>query len=209
MKDQSKMSNHPMSGDTPSVTSLPGSEHGPLRSEWLDGQTTDQCGPGVVPANHSPRRAREMGLLTSGTYGQLSFITSFTENQEAYLSLVNRLRARMDSLGSTLFNLTWKERATPSGRSIYALRASVRRTPGSAYSSLPTPSGTSNHGKNHVSGRLDEWGGSGNPFRGTEIGKLHSPKFELWMMGFPETWAQQMPSATLSSRKRRKSSSSQ
>src|SRR5688572_9035969 len=25
---------------------------------------------------------------------------------------------------------------------------------------LPTPSGTSNHGKNNVSGRLDEWGGS-------------------------------------------------
>ncbi|MFC5428061.1 hypothetical protein ACFPTO_04440 [Paraburkholderia denitrificans] len=41
--------------------------------------------------------------------------------------------------GSTLFTLTWKERATPSGRSISALRASVRRTSGSGCGSWPTP----------------------------------------------------------------------
>ena len=55
---------------------------------------------------------------------------------------------------------------------------------------LPTPSGTSNHGKNHVAGRLDEWGGSSNPFRGTPIGKVHCPSFEGWMMGYPEAWHQ-------------------
>jgi hypothetical protein len=53
---------------------------------------------------------------------------------------------------------------------------------------LPTPSGTSNHGKNHVSGRLDEWGGSSNPFRKTEIGKVHCAGFEEWMMGWPVQW---------------------
>ena len=45
----------------------------------------------------------------------------------------------MALLGSTLFSLTWKVRAMPSGRSIYALRASGRRTSGSAYSSWPKP----------------------------------------------------------------------
>jgi len=58
---------------------------------------------------------------------------------------------------------------------------------------LPTPSGTSNHGKNHVSGRLDEWGGSGNPWRGTEIGKLHCPRFEEWMMDWPDQWTALTP----------------
>ncbi|MDR5645359.1 hypothetical protein [Burkholderia cenocepacia] len=37
-----------------------------------------------------------------------------------------------------MFTLTWKERATPSGRSISALRASVRRISGSGCGSWPT-----------------------------------------------------------------------
>jgi hypothetical protein len=43
-------------------------------------------------------------------------------------SLVSRLRARLASLGSKLFTLTWKERTTPSGLTISALRASAHRT---------------------------------------------------------------------------------
>jgi hypothetical protein len=72
------------------------------------------------------------------------------------------------------------------------------------FGSLPTPSGTSNHGKNHVAGRLDEWGGSSNYFRGKEVGNLHLPAFELWTMGFPEAWRQLMPPAMPSSRKSRR-----
>jgi hypothetical protein len=46
---------------------------------------------------------------------------------------------------------------------------------------LPTPSA----GSSHSAGRLDEWGGK-NPFRGTEIGRLHlSPSFVEELMGFP------------------------
>ena len=45
--------------------------------------------------------------------------------------LANKLRAKTALLGSTLFALTWKQRVTPSGRSIPALRASGRRTSGS------------------------------------------------------------------------------
>jgi len=42
-------------------------------------------------------------------------------------------------------------------------------------------------GKN--SGRLDEWGGKGNPFRGTEMGKAKlNPNFVDWMMGWPVGW---------------------
>ena len=61
---------------------------------------------------------------------------------------------------------------------------------------LTTPSGTSNHGNNHVSGRLDEWGPGSNPFRGTPIGKLHCPRFEEWMMGWPDRWTEMTPYET-------------
>jgi hypothetical protein len=56
-------------------------------------------------------------------------------------------------------------------------------------SSLPTPSGCRS-GKNHVGGRLDEWGGSSNPWRGTETGRTSSPAFEEWVMGWPVQWTE-------------------
>lgn len=55
--------------------------------------------------------------------------TSVSSRSAALQScLESRLRARLDSAGSTLYALTWKERATPSGRPIFARRASVPRT---------------------------------------------------------------------------------
>jgi hypothetical protein len=58
--------------------------------------------------------------------------------------LVSKLQAKTALVGSTLYCLTWKQRDTPGGRSIYALRASVRRISGSASGGLeqgwPTPS---------------------------------------------------------------------
>jgi hypothetical protein len=55
------------------------------------------------------------------------------------LSLANKLQAVTGSLGSTLFVLTWKQRVTPSGRSIPALRGMVRPTSDSGFTSWPTP----------------------------------------------------------------------
>jgi len=50
---------------------------------------------------------------------------------------------------------------------------------------LPTP----NTFTGNNSGRLDEMGGSGNPYRGTEEGKQYlNPQFVEWMMGFPPGW---------------------
>lgn len=47
---------------------------------------------------------------------------------------------------------------------------------------LPTPTS----GNDHSGGRLDEWGGSTNPFRGTEIGKLRlNPCWVEELMGWP------------------------
>lgn len=127
--------------DTPSATSLPGLESGPLPSVELDGRMIDPYGQDPVLASLSPRQAKEKGLLTSGTYGQRGSTSSSTERVQAYRSLANRLRAMTDSLGSTLYELTWKVRDTPSGRSISALRASAPRTSDndSSLSPWPTP----------------------------------------------------------------------
>ena len=64
----------------------------------------------------------------------------------------------------------------------------------------PTPSGTSNHHKNHVVGRLDEWGGAGNRFRGTELASVRCASFEEWMMGLPMGWTEPTQSEIVSSR---------
>jgi hypothetical protein len=100
--------------------------------------------------------------------------------------------------------MIWKKLATPQGRSLSRLVPSVHRTDVIGYGFWPTPSATSNHGRNHVAGRLDEWGGSSNPFRGTELANVHCPSFELWIMGFPAEWAQQMPPAMPSSHRSRR-----
>ena len=67
----------------------------------------------------------------------------------------------------------------------------------------PTP----NAGSDHWGGRLDELGGSSNPFRGTELGKLPlNPCWQEERMGFPIDWTALDPSETPSSRRSQKSS---
>lgn len=95
------------------------------------------CGPDRVLASLSAKQAKEAGLLTSGTYGPRSTISS--HSVDLMLSLASRLQALTASTGSTLFTLTWKQRDTPSGRSIFALRASGLPTSDSDCSSWPTP----------------------------------------------------------------------
>lgn len=143
---------------TPNVTSSQESECGPMPCGEPDGLMTGLSGQVLALASLSPRQAKEMGLMTSGTYGRIGTISS--ESAALKQSLVSRLQARTASVGSTLFNLTWKERTTPSGRSIAALRASARRTSdkdsGSSEKSWNTPRATdgSNGGPNQAGGAL-------------------------------------------------------
>lgn len=101
------------------------------------GQMIDLFGPVPVLANLSARQARDLDLLMSGTCGRPG--TTSSGSAALQKSLASRLRMVADSLGSTLYKLTWKKRATPSGLSICALRASVLRTSGSDCGSWPTP----------------------------------------------------------------------
>ena len=122
---------------TRSATSSPESAGGATPCGLPDGQTTGQCGPEALHANLSAAQARAAGLLTSGTYGQPSFGSSATVDLTQ--SLASRLAARPGLHGGMLWQLTWKQRATASGRLIYALRGRARSISGKDFTSWPTP----------------------------------------------------------------------
>jgi hypothetical protein len=118
-------------------TSSPASASGvspPVSPEFL---TMRPYGQDLALASLSPRQAKERDLLTSGTFGPHSTISS---NSAALTSsLASRLREHVEMLGSTLFKLTWKQRTMPSGRSKPSLAASGRRTSDPVTIGWPTP----------------------------------------------------------------------
>jgi hypothetical protein len=132
-----------------SAISSPGSESGPLPCAELGGQTIKKFGQALVPANLSARQAKALGLMTSGIYGPRSTTSSLSASLTE--SMVSKLQAKTASVGSTLYKLTWKERVTPAGRLISALRASVLRTSGNGSGLLlkgwPTTRANNAHGK--------------------------------------------------------------
>ena len=137
MNDQSKMSCQATSRDLPAVTSSQELAGGSTRSISPDGPMTDLFGQDHALVNLSARQAKEKGLLTSGIYGLLGITSS--ASVDLALSLANKLKARFDTDGSILFKMTWKDLATPSGRSVCLLRASGRHTSDKEYGSWPTP----------------------------------------------------------------------
>jgi len=126
------------SQDSPSATSSQASVGGASPCNSPDGQRTVLCGPDPVRASLSPRQAKAQGLLTSGTCGPHSTTSSASASLQS--SLESRLRARMGLPGWTLYTLTAKHRATPSGLLIYALRALAHRTSDSGFGGWLTPS---------------------------------------------------------------------
>lgn len=138
MSDQLKMSYQPSLLNLTDVTFSQGSGSGITHSPEPDGGTvTGRCGQDRALASLSPRQAKEMGLLTSGTYGLRG--STLSSSADLASSLASRFRAKTRSLGSTLFTLIWKVRYTPSGRPIFAVRASGLRTSGRDCTSWPTP----------------------------------------------------------------------
>ena len=111
-----------------------------------DGTIRDESGQARARASLSARQAAALGSLTSGTCGQRS--TTLSANTQIGVagrsfrlqsSLESRLQARTQILGSTLYKLTWKPWAMPSGRLRSRLRASVLRISGTAPTGWVTP----------------------------------------------------------------------
>lgn len=127
--------------DTPSATSSPAEDSGVSPCAGQDGPTTDQPGREAAPAQVSQRQAKVQGLMTLVTSGLIGRDSSASEDLQS--SLENRLMTRLDSAGSTLFRQIWKRRRTPLGRWYLEHTASVRRTSGSGFTSVPTPTSLS------------------------------------------------------------------
>jgi hypothetical protein len=70
---------------------------------------------------------------TSGQHGSTSLRSAALQS-----SLESRLKRRLGTAGSTLFKMTWKNKATPAHRSVCLLRASGHRTSDSGFGSWPT-----------------------------------------------------------------------
>lgn len=104
------------------------------RAGWPDDRPawTASC-----PCQPFSAAGKDLGLLTSGTYGPPHIGLSASAALSWYLA--NSLQVKMLKTGSTLYKLTWKVWAMPSGRRRFRLRASVRRTSGSALTGWPTP----------------------------------------------------------------------
>ena len=145
---------------TPNVTSSPESVFGVTGCDAPGGQTTDQSGLAVALVSLSARQAKEKGLLTSGTYGRTGSTSSASSDLQS--SLENRLRARTQTLGSTLYQMTWKPWTTESGRSRSRLRASVRRTSETDSIGWPTTQASDGSGGGQVKRAL-------NPARSNDL----------------------------------------
>ena len=130
--------------DIHSAISSPGLASGPTPCDVQAGPIAALFGLALVPANLSARQAKEMGLLTSGIYGPHG--STSLDSEALSSSLVSRLAAKTLIYGSTLYKLTWKPWVTPSGRSRFRLRASVRRTSETDFIGWPTPTKSNGDG---------------------------------------------------------------
>lgn len=108
---------------SPKSICSPELESGPTLCDGPDGPTTAKFGPEAARASLSARQAEQAGLLTSGTYGPTG--SGSSSSASLVTLLANKLQAKTASAGSILYRLTWKERVTPLGRPICALRASA------------------------------------------------------------------------------------
>lgn len=205
--------------DTHNAISSPASAFGPLPCDGQDGPIAALFGRALAPANLSARQAREMGLLTSGIYGRPGSTSLASDNLAS--SLVSKLSAEYPKAGSTLFTMTWKRAATPSGRSVSRLVASGRNTAATGFGSWPTPTKTQAGGSpEQFMERKRRSFGAKNPkvtdlalavryFYAELMGyseKSLNPAFPCWLMGLPMSWHKTAPMVTPSTRKRPKQS---
>lgn len=130
--------------DSISAISSPGSADGRLPCVAQDGQTVAPHGQHHAHASLSARQAKGLGLLTSGTYGPPHIGLSASAALSWFLA--SNLAALTQRTGSTLYKLTWKPWAMPSGRLRFRLRASARRTRETVLIGWPTPIASNGRG---------------------------------------------------------------
>ena len=134
--------------DLPSVTSSPVSASGATHCAVQVGQMIDLFGREAALANLSAQQAKAMGFLTSGIFGPTS--TGSLNSAALQQSVESKLQARTQTLGSTLYKLTWKPWVTESGRLRSRLRASVGRTSETDSTGWPTATANDSEKRGNV-----------------------------------------------------------
>lgn len=209
-----KMFTPPTCADSSSAISSPALASGAWPCAAPAGPMTDLFGPVVVRANLSARQAKDLGLMTSGTFGPPG--TGSSKSAALAQSLANRFQTLLERAGWTSPQQTSKAWDTPSGRSVFDPQTSVSPSAGGASTLLPSISAREwrDSSQAQILARLDRGDGVAKRIcalsptlrSSQEIVGLN-PLFAAWTMSLPPAWGLCMPSATPSTRKRRKPSS--
>jgi hypothetical protein len=154
---QSSMFDQATSSGLNNAISSPALGDGPLLYGSLAGQTTDASGPAVAPVSRSRVPAPKLAGTIRATFGRRGSSSSASAALQS--SLANRLRQRLPTGGTTVFAMTWKEKATPSGRVVCLLRASARSTSDSGSGSLAHWPTTQAHDASGRMGQTKRTGG--------------------------------------------------
>lgn len=154
--------------DSLNATFSPGSADGRSPCVAQDGPTVARHGQHHAHASLSARQARDLGLLTSGTYGPPHI--GLSASAALSWSLASNLAALTQTTGSTLYKMTWKAWVMPSARLRFRLRASVRRTSETELIGWPTPIASNGRG----AGNFNRQGGGKPSDSGVVSGLAHT-----------------------------------
>jgi hypothetical protein len=117
------------SKDTPNAISSQESESGARPCDSQGGPTTDLFGAEVAPVKTTASQGKAKAQAVTGTYGR--YLPASSESESLTKSLVSRLARQFDSVGSTVYEQTWKRKRTPSGVLFWEHTARARTTSGS------------------------------------------------------------------------------
>ena len=117
-------------------TFSPGLVDGTLPCNSPAGPSTDKFGPQAAPVSHSHLLAKEEGWPTPDTSGRTPFGSLKSIALTRFLG--NRLREKLDLVGSMEYSQTWKVKVTPAGRQLSAHTASARRISDKGFTGWPT-----------------------------------------------------------------------
>lgn len=169
--------------DIPNAIFSPESESGHSLCVGQDGRMIDRSGLDHVRVSHSLSQEPEKERKTNGTCGLNGIGLSKSNALQSFL--VNRLTQRLSTDGSILFRQTLKTVVTPSGRHVFRLVVSARRTSDNGSTLLrswKTPQAMDAKGKGRA-GRLKK--GSRNP---DTPGSYRSDlKDQILLAGWPTT----------------------
>ena len=160
--------------DLHNATFLPELLDGAMPCNLPDGRQTVRSGLEAAPVRLSARPENKKDLLMSGICGQHSSISS--KSAALNMSLANRLKMRLSTVGSIEYIETWKQKATPAGVLYWAHTASVPRIKDKGYIgdapllTFPTPT-------------------QNNATRAGKQGRMGGENLQTAVMNIVRTWA--------------------